>query len=600
MTDDARDPELDAILRTLEADHGTAVAEAARQLLDTHGEFTGRAPTDWTAESLERLLLREYPGQVVVAEADVDVVPSAASALLRALGFDELADHALDLAALFGERMRDPAAWSMGKRLMQAALADGADPEDPDAMDAWLAAFNERSETARAQVLGPLPGEAVPGPQPRPPVIDLPDDELLAAAEASLLLQRVGRLVEFVGEGRPVTDEGVLPADDAAALVDVLGVVDPEWVDLVFQLALELEQLELLGARVVPIVHDEEAGPLELFLAALVVLLTDYGPAVHWFEETEEDHEGLATDVDESLVYVLGDLLSADAPRRVDDTAGLLWAELRGFDEPETPEDLITPEEEAWNDIELDLVDAMVRQAFAVFADLGVVHLHAGAFEGAEAVSLTPIGAWSVGRLLTLLEQEATEAYVPQLSELSAVELLGRIWDVEDPDDAAAEVEAWIEVRGLEAAMAELCAALPAVDDPSRGLVVRTLLVFGPVSRLAMAAVPDTPELAPFVLLHRAEFEEDVPAELDCAGDPERWVRLVSAALHVWDDAVPVIAVAHHAAGDPGLPAMLDIAWRVRGRATGDVLELLGSVHPDKATAKAARRARHKHESSAR
>jgi hypothetical protein len=284
----------------------------------------------------------------------------------------------------------------------------------------------------------------------------------------------------------------------------------------------------------------------------------------------------------------------------VDDTAGLLWAELRGFDEPETPEDLITPEEEAWNDIELDLVDAMVRQAFAVFADLGVVHLHAGAFEGAEAVSLTPIGAWSVGRLLTLLEQEATEAYVPQLSELSAVELLGRIWDVEDPDDAAAEVEAWIEVRGLEAAMAELCAALPAVDDPSRGLVVRTLLVFGPVSRLAMAAVPDTPELAPFVLLHRAEFEEDVPAELDCAGDPERWVRLVSAALHVWDDAVPVIAVAHHAAGDPGLPAMLDIAWRVRGRATGDVLELLGSVHPDKATAKAARRARHKHESSAR
>lgn len=490
--------------------------------------------------------------------------------------------------------MRNPAAWSMGKRLMQAALADGADPEDPDAMDAWLEAFNERPEAERAEVLGPLPGEAVPGPGPRPPVIDLPDEELLAAAEASLLLQRVGRLVEFVGGGRPVTDEGVLPAEDAEALVEALGVEDLEWVDLVFQLALELEQLEILGARVVPIVHDEEVGPLELFLAALVVLLTDYGPAVHWFEETEEDHERLATDVDESLVYVLGDLLALDAPRWVGDSAGLLWAELRGFDEPESPED------EAWNDIELDLVDAMVRQAFAVFADLGVVLLEGGEDEGAERVSLTPIGAWSVGRLLTLLEQEAADAYVPQLSDLPAAELLGRIWDMEDPDDAAAEVEAWIEARGLEAAIAELCAALPEVDDPSRGLVVRTLLAFGPVTRSAMAAVPDSPEITPFVLLHRAEFDEDVPAELDCAGDPERWVRMVSAALHVWDDAVPVIAVAHHAAGDPGLPAMLDVAWRVRGRATGDVLDLLGSAHPDKATAKAARKALHKHESSAR
>lgn len=593
MTDAAPDPELEAILRTLEADHGTAVAEAARQLLDTHGEFTGRTPTDWTAESLERLLLREYPGQVVVAEAEIDVVPPAASALLHALGFDELADVALGLAAVFGERMRDPAAWSMGKRLMQAALADGADPEDPDAMDAWLAAFNERSEAARAEVLGPLPGEAVPGPQPRPPVIDLPDDELLAAAEASLLLQRVGRLVEFVGDGRPLTDEGVLPAEDAEALVDLLGVGDTDWVDLVFQLALELEQLEILGARVVPIVHTEEVGPLELFLAALVVLLTDYGPAVHWFEETEDDHERLATDVDESLVYVLGDLLSVDGPRRVDDTAGLLWAELRGFDEPETPED------EAWADIELDLVDAMVRQAFAVFADLGVVAVE-GDPDDATRVALTPIGAWSVGRLLTLLEQEGAAAYVPRMSELPAVGLLGRIWDVEDPDDAAAEVEAWIEARGLEAAIAELCATLPDVDDPSRGLVVRTLLAFGPVTRSAMASVPDTPELAPFVLLHRAEFDEDVPAELDCAGDPERWVRTVSAALHVWDDAVPVLAVAHHAAGEPGLPVMLDVAWRVRGRATEDVLELLGSAHPDKATAKAARRALHKHQSSAR
>lgn len=603
MTEAARDPELDAILRRLEEGHGPAVGEAARQLLDTHREFVGRAATDWTAESLERLLLWEYPGLVVVAEAEIDVVPPAAAALLRALGFGELADQALDLATRFEDRMRDPAAWSMGKRLMQAALAEGTDPEDPDAMDAWLETFNERTEAERAEVLGPLPGEAVPGPRPRPSVIDLPDEALLAAAESSLLLQRVGRLVEFVGDGRPVTDEGVLPAADAETLVDVLGTEDLRWVDLVFQLALELELLEILGARVVPVAHDEEAGPLELFLAALVVLLTEYGPAVHWFEEAAEDHEALADDVDETLVYVLGDLLSVDGPRHVEDAGGLLWAELRGFDEPETPED------EAWADIELDLVDAMVRRAFDVFADLGVVVVEGEAEPEQEApdgmgrsggtVALTPIGAWSVGRLLTLLEQEAAAAYVPQLSDLPAAELLGGIWDIESPEEGATELEAWIEARGLEAAIAELCGALPDVDDPSRGLVVRTLLALGPVTRSAMTEVPETPELAPFVLLHRAEFDEDVPPELDCAGDPERWIRVVSAALHVWDDAVPVLAVAHHAAGDPGLPVMLDVAWRVRGAATEDVLDLLGSNHPDRATAKAARKALHKHQSSA-
>ena len=52
------------------------------------------------------------------------------------------------------------------------------------------------------------------------------------------------------------------------------------------------------------------------------------------------------------------------------------------------------------------------------------------------------------------------------------------------------------------------------------------------------------------------------------------------------------------AAGDLGVLAMLDVAWRARLPQTSVVLGVLGSTASDKAVGKAARRAAHKRRSA--
>jgi hypothetical protein len=83
------------------------------------------------------------------------------------------------------------------------------------------------------------------------------------------------------------------------------------------------------------------------------------------------------------------------------------------------------------------------------------------------------------------------------------------------------------------------------------------------------------------------------------APGPEEWVRLLGAVIELRSPAVAA-AWAGPAAGELGVLGMLDVAWRVRLPQTATVLAVLGSTAPDKAVAKAARRAAHKHRSASR
>ncbi len=76
---------------------------------------------------------------------------------------------------------------------------------------------------------------------------------------------------------------------------------------------------------------------------------------------------------------------------------------------------------------------------------------------------------------------------------------------------------------------------------------------------------------------------------------PERWVRLLNAVLELRG---PHAAWARPAAGPIDVPAMLEQAWRIRLPQTSAVLDTLGSAHPDKAVAKAARKAAFKFRSA--
>jgi hypothetical protein len=85
---------------------------------------------------------------------------------------------------------------------------------------------------------------------------------------------------------------------------------------------------------------------------------------------------------------------------------------------------------------------------------------------------------------------------------------------------------------------------------------------------------------------------------MDCTGDAERFVRLLGAVIELWGPDAALGAWAEPAAGADGLLSMVDQAWRVRLPETEQVLAAIGSGHPDKPTAKAARKALFKYRSA--
>jgi hypothetical protein len=98
----------------------------------------------------------------------------------------------------------------------------------------------------------------------------------------------------------------------------------------------------------------------------------------------------------------------------------------------------------------------------------------------------------------------------------------------------------------------------------------------------------------------KLEFHRhSVDVALDRAGDPDGWIRLLHTVVELWGPDAAAAAWAVSAAGDPGIDAMLNTAWRVPRHATGEVLGAVGGHHPDKHIAKAARKALFKYRSAA-
>jgi hypothetical protein len=85
---------------------------------------------------------------------------------------------------------------------------------------------------------------------------------------------------------------------------------------------------------------------------------------------------------------------------------------------------------------------------------------------------------------------------------------------------------------------------------------------------------------------------------MDCCGDPERFVRLLGAVIELWGPDAALSAWAEPAAGADGLVVMLNQTWRVKRPETEQVLAAIGSGHPDKPIARAARKALFKHRSA--
>ncbi len=618
----------DRIVAAFGDGQGHGFGHVAAQVLEFKWGYLDGDLDHWSPGDVEEILLGLYPAKVMIDAAEIAAVPAGFAALLRFLGRDRpghepplavLGEFVERLAPRFHAAMNDEDNWSFGKRMWSTAVAEGVDLRDQTAVSEWIERFNSSPLGERDQILGrlpePPPGFRSPLLGSLPPVVLRTDEELQAAASGTTVVGRLIQLVDYVGSGRPVTDKGNLKLGDGKELVALLGTDDGfdtsiggrvfktmsseelTDVDFTYRLALAAKLLAVRRRKVVAGSKAKWApnAPLDIFYGAFLSLLRLVGPTQHHYRKHNYGWDWYAEDLDRQLAPMMIELYRHRDPYEIDDLAEQAWRDLNAsFDLSDVPTDKL--------EFHRRLVDASIRNALDRLDELGVVITadetrsetrYGGVHRSGGTVQLGPLGLWAVQRMASRI----TDApIVGTLRSSAASELLRAAADL-SPDVASAEIDAWIEHHGGRSAD-ELCAAIRDADETGRGLAFRALLHIGVTAAEAVASLADDPDLAPFVTVWRVDTLTANPDEMDRSGDPEGWVRLLHTVIELWGPDAAVAAWAVPASGAPGIEAMFNTAWRVRGQPTGDVLAAIGSHHPNKHIAKAARKAMFKYHSA--
>ena len=326
----------------------------------------------------------------------------------------------------------------------------------------------------------------------------------------------------------------------------------------------------------------------------LEAALVEVGLARH---HRGKDHYGFgwfAEDLDEGLTRLLLDLYVETEPLAIDEFTEEFWEDLQDLYD-------LDGVEEHKLEMHQRLMEFSARRALHQLSALGVLEESGietvprqwgGTDEFGGTVTLTPLGTWLVHRML------AAVADVPvagSLAEVAADELLTRAADLPD-DIARVELEVWLQAHG-DAAAALLVEALPGADETGRVIAFRALLDVGPPAAEAMTRLAGDPELNAYALIWRIKMGMAGEDELDAGGDPELLIRTLSTLLALWGPEV-MPRWLDTVAGASDACAAVEETWRVRLPETDAVLATLGSFHPRKDVAKAARRSLFKFRSS--
>jgi hypothetical protein len=500
------------------------------------------------------------------------------------------------------EAMGDSSQFGMAKTLFGAAAAQGVDLGDEEALQAWMADFNARPVEERRRL---LPGSALglrPPARPQlPPVAQPDEDAVRASAAAAPILEKFQVLADYVGQGRRLTQKGHLSLADARALVSLLDtgdVMDPAFGDRTFR---TVSSKELPGlsqvfawakkAGMVRTVHGKVVATKQVrklardpsaFMHRAVDALLDIGPLASkrdpdwWFAWPE-----VTAFLDRLTLSVLSGAYVSQRPLPLDDIVALVTdAVLEAFGFASlSDEDVGT---RIGGDV-ADMVDSLVLA--------GVL---ARQWQD-RFVELTPAGTAVVRRLL--LEDGYDAPAAGRLAQASAVELLS---EADGLGFAAlvGELHAWRAQRSAEQAARDMAGAVRQLEDP--GLATLALMVLsdigvevsGPLVR-ELAAEPHLRAMAGCWLVdHGLEPASALydPTDLESFTDVLA-CRLVTGGPEALVDTLAVAG--HH---DQQV-AVMGRLWRSRSAATLDVLETIGSTHPAKAVAKAARKASYQHRS---
>ncbi len=570
----------------------------------------------WRAADLGELFLDIFPRKVVVDAEDLDDVLAAAGRFFQFLqesgtlarGSDPLPRllHALEgLSEPFLTEMRNPAAFGIAKSVFSGMTADGIDVCDPTAVDAWIQGFNARPYEERASL---VPG---PGDQIVLPPMTLPSDDVLAAqALATPAMRQLATFLEWVGDGRALTQKGHLKLADGKELIGLLDTTDRfdetigdrtfktssttelPGVDLAYRLALKARLARKQQGRVRCTKHGarlsaDGLGAWKKVAGAMLDLgvigagrQDRYG--LRWWQEFfEEGAPGLLC-----LLAVAGPTVPMEAlvESAHDELAGAY--DLDGL--PDTHRATL-PRQVAW------AVTTLVNR----LAWLGILTWEGAVVETDELgtprqsggeVALTDLGRWFA---LPILTAHGARVPVPgELTDAPVSELLDTIaaW----PEEAAqAELQAW--AHGRDNAVGELAEAAGAGSPDRFALVQCALETLGEAAEPAVRELLDDPKLRPLAAAWLISQGFEKPEFLAAGDTPAAFVQALAIALvTAGPEAVPEMFAT--GADTNEQVEVLDHLWSVNDPYTEPILEAMTTA-PDKKVAKAARKALFKHRS---
>lgn len=452
-------------------------------------------------------------------------------------------------------------------------IADGVDPSDEAAVREWLesAGIEDEDLDLDEDYEEISFKEAFGLPDRLPPLRLPPQEELVAAARASRMLASARRLAEWVGDGRPVTEDGELTAADCPSAAQA---VDLEVDHPVHQLT-DLPELAHLW---------ELAEAVELIEIGIDQVTA--GPAMEaWPGDPGEAGEDDALDVWATGLAVAMTSLDLDAELYGEEEdvefhgAGgaaimaLFLARSEGLPFAELSEligelMLVT---DTWVAAHGDPAQVLLGR----LNDLGAVSV-----DDDEVVRLTPLASWAMWSQLQASDVEIE--LVPPVEEMTAADLVAAAEGFTE-DELTAEAAAWLALRTSDDAAKELL-AVAAIGDPADRMYATSVVTqLGSTVDPHWRAALEDPRLRSYAKLALsmepvaedvAWLLTDVLAATSDADGPEELAAQLS-------DAVP--------AGQE--QEIFDIMWRLPHPSAGEVLTLLGAHHPDKQIAKAARKA---------
>lgn len=542
----------------------------------------------------------------------------------------------------FLDAMSDPANFGLGKGLFMGPALGGADIDlnDPGSLQAAMDAFNELSFEERKELTDQFMGPDAPGMSVRPSLVDLPPTPapspraVASEAPAVPLLGQVDAVREYLGpRGIRLTTVGNPKLVDAEVLRDLLDTED-EW-----------EQMSGDGTMK-PVRSADLLPHLQYLLAVAVVAgaIDDDGSKMSvadgWddldpiercralFEATLElgASRGSVSRYVAPLFEAVEELLDVGVQHLV--VGAFVGGEVT-YDEMldravEIIESQIPSVFPKWSGRDLTgIVDRELTRCVAslercgVVKRLDVVTVEERGFRGLRPtggrVVMGDLGRYLMEPVLPTIGYQRNE--LPELSTCSALEAArvldgtpdaepSQVWDAWLPEvDPVEKVDQLIDAMEhaddphLRASLAALISQVP--QGPRRRVEV---MLDGPFGAYALMSLEDAFGLGDSEddgspVLYLSDGRSTAEALGDLA--PERAllpvVDMMWMAMLADPDELFALTEGLDASDSDGILGLLDELWRVPVAATADLLEFLGSEHPDKLVAKAARKALFRH-----